>query len=556
MQPEQQRVMGYFIEEAKEHLNTIEQGLLNLQSIAEEPEMLNEVFRAAHSVKGGAAMLGLYSIQQTAHCLEDYFKVLKEHRVKVDQKLESLFFQGFDTLQELLEELQSPLGLTDDVAENVTEEFQLISAELNTHLAALVSHASEGATTGKLERSVEPKIETPSPKPEDDTTILVFQNDVPAKLREMLQLFKQADNLASRQKLQEICQSLAQVGKQFNLPNWSKLTEIAQLAITNRENSYAILAPILIKEIKAGRDLVLAGDPAKIIPSQQLTALVPQALTPDPEAEPEDQQVIPTGVEIQPDVHRLAEANVGHQALSQTADSRQAETWQSPGPDKTSAYSVAPDLSLSQASTPSTSTPATSLKGGMAGSQSSAELFEEVLPELEPDSAEIVDNSNAVTFTSNNDADVEISSQDLSELFGAAISLDDTSNAAQETDFASLFDGEPDNKTQETKETENFLPFSVSEVETESSQAFQLSRASQPPASSEAADSTRFEQTTPSTEVEGELVLDLEQNSSEPQGQEGGNQVEAAKALEFPVENLDVTSTEPAEPRPGEYPSS
>ena len=64
---QQQRIMGYFIEEAKDHLNTIEQGLLNLQSTVEDPEMVNEVFRAAHSVKGGAAMLGIDSMHKTAH---------------------------------------------------------------------------------------------------------------------------------------------------------------------------------------------------------------------------------------------------------------------------------------------------------------------------------------------------------------------------------------------------------------------------------------------------------------------------------------------------------
>jgi chemosensory pili system protein ChpA (sensor histidine kinase/response regulator) len=111
MQPEQQqRIMGYFIEEAKDHLNTIEQGLLNLQSTMEDTEMVNEVFRAAHSVKGGAAMLGFNSIQKTAHRLEDCFKVLKDSPVKVDHQLESLFLQVFDTLQALVEQLKDHLG--------------------------------------------------------------------------------------------------------------------------------------------------------------------------------------------------------------------------------------------------------------------------------------------------------------------------------------------------------------------------------------------------------------------------------------------------------------
>jgi chemotaxis protein histidine kinase CheA len=66
---QQQRILGYFIEEARDHLNTIEQGLLNLQATLDDSEMINEVFRAAHSIKGGSAMLGLSSIQRTAHRL-------------------------------------------------------------------------------------------------------------------------------------------------------------------------------------------------------------------------------------------------------------------------------------------------------------------------------------------------------------------------------------------------------------------------------------------------------------------------------------------------------
>ncbi|OZH55010.1 hypothetical protein AFK68_07230, partial [Hydrocoleum sp. CS-953] len=105
MQTEQtQKIMSYFIEEAKDHLNTIEQGLLNLQVTIEDPELLSELFRAAHSVKGGAAMLGINSIRYIAHRLEDSFKILQETVVvKVDDKLESLFLRVFDTLQDLLE---------------------------------------------------------------------------------------------------------------------------------------------------------------------------------------------------------------------------------------------------------------------------------------------------------------------------------------------------------------------------------------------------------------------------------------------------------------------
>ncbi|MFM7441070.1 MAG: Hpt domain-containing protein, partial [Snowella sp.] len=107
----QQRIFGYFVEEAKEHLETLERGILELPSLGKDTEKINEMFRAAHSLKGGSAMLGYSSIQKTAHRLEDAFKILKEQEVQADQKLVSLFLAGYDTLRELLERLQSPFGL-------------------------------------------------------------------------------------------------------------------------------------------------------------------------------------------------------------------------------------------------------------------------------------------------------------------------------------------------------------------------------------------------------------------------------------------------------------
>lgn len=139
MQPEQrQRIIGYFIEEGKEYLDTIEQGLLNLQSIVKDPQRLNQVFRAAHYIKGGAAMLGLGSIQQTAQRLQEAFKVLKEYPIQVDQKLESLLLRVFDTLEELLEQLRQAFDLSQEVTNQMMSPFEPVFEELNNHLKLLV----------------------------------------------------------------------------------------------------------------------------------------------------------------------------------------------------------------------------------------------------------------------------------------------------------------------------------------------------------------------------------------------------------------------------------
>ena len=280
---QQQRIMGYFIEEAKDHLNTIETGLLNLQTTIADSEMVNEVFRAAHSVKGGAAMLGLGSIQKTSHRLEDYFKVLRECPVQVDQKLESLFLRVFDNLQELIDQLQGPFGLTEDKSDEVMANVEPVFAALNEHLNNLVS-ASGGAPPEEVDLSIG-AIAAPAPAPqrsaapqEESALQLVFQSDIPVHLRSMLQLFKQPDQADSRQALQDMCRTLSQAGEQFDLNAWCQLLDHARRAIAHTDNAYRTLAPILIKELKQAQELVLTGQAEQITCSDALADLIPATL--------------------------------------------------------------------------------------------------------------------------------------------------------------------------------------------------------------------------------------------------------------------------------------
>jgi chemosensory pili system protein ChpA (sensor histidine kinase/response regulator) len=304
MLPEQQqRIMGYFIEEAKDHLNTIEQGLLNLQATIEDPELVNEVFRAAHSVKGGAAMLGLTSIQQTAHRLEDSFKILKECSVKVDQQLESLFLRIFDTLQALLEQLSGPFGLTEELAEQMLREAEPVFEELNGHLGGLVgqcsSDAEESSPLPVIQQvpTASPAAAFASPRSlaepapvyshaiEESALELVFNSDVPARMREMLQAFKQAEGPASRKQLKSVCRNLKMAGEEFDLPNWIELIEAVEAAIANPENTYRSLAPTVIKDIKQAQELVLCGQEAEIAVGAKLRAMLPPETAPETDFE-------------------------------------------------------------------------------------------------------------------------------------------------------------------------------------------------------------------------------------------------------------------------------
>ena len=277
MSDNQQRILGYFIEEAKEHLGTLEQGLLDLSQASTDSEKIDELFRAAHSIKGGGAMLGYNSIQKTAHRLEDSFKVFRDGQVTVDEKLESLFLTAFDTLKDLITRLENPEGLTEAQGKELVKSAEPQFRELQQHLDSRADIKAVIADLGEAEEA-QPEQETATASPLDQIRPL---------LREMLQLFQGDDTPQSRQNLREICDR-AQNAASDN-QNWQTLLSTAKSAIANPKHSYTTLAPIVIQEIKQGSDWLELGNPENIqatTPLQELAeSPTPQVLIPaDPQA--------------------------------------------------------------------------------------------------------------------------------------------------------------------------------------------------------------------------------------------------------------------------------
>ena len=244
----QQRILGYFIEEAKEHLQTLEQGILQLSTSVRDAETVNEMFRAAHSVKGGAAMLGYTSIQKTAHRLEDSFKILKDNQVDVDQKLETLFLNGYDYLQDLIERLESSAEFSDEDAVEILEQAESNFALLQDYLQKLLSGGGSAKDVSQ---------------------------QVTAVLKQMLQLFKQPDNPENRHKLQLTCQKLAEIAP--NEPNWQKLMSTTKLAVSNKKYPYGTIAQVVIKELKLAGDYLNANQTDKLVASKNLQQLAATA---------------------------------------------------------------------------------------------------------------------------------------------------------------------------------------------------------------------------------------------------------------------------------------
>src|ERR1700759_3555235 len=102
----QQQLMGTFFEEAAEALTQIESGLLSLEKCQDEPsvihELVNDVFRAAHSIKGGAATFGLTHIAELSHSAETLLDRLRSGSMKPTAQVTSMLLTSVDALRALV----------------------------------------------------------------------------------------------------------------------------------------------------------------------------------------------------------------------------------------------------------------------------------------------------------------------------------------------------------------------------------------------------------------------------------------------------------------------
>lgn len=96
-----------FIDETKEHLQSLNTQILNLEQDPENADTINEIFRAAHSLKGMAGTMGYKRMQLLTHDMENVFSEVRNGNVKVKANMIDILFQCLDALEEYLDNIQS-----------------------------------------------------------------------------------------------------------------------------------------------------------------------------------------------------------------------------------------------------------------------------------------------------------------------------------------------------------------------------------------------------------------------------------------------------------------
>lgn len=97
-------LINIFLTEARDNLQVVEEGLLALETCPTDKELINVVFRAMHSLKGGAGMVGLGQLNLLAHRLENVLDRIRQSDGGMPEEALNLLFSGTDLLKQVLEE--------------------------------------------------------------------------------------------------------------------------------------------------------------------------------------------------------------------------------------------------------------------------------------------------------------------------------------------------------------------------------------------------------------------------------------------------------------------
>ncbi len=113
-----------FIDETKEHLQTLNTQILELEQNSENMDTINEVFRAAHSLKGMAGTMGYKRMQNLTHDMENVFSEVRNGHIKVNASMIDCLFQCLDALDEYLSNIQ-------ESGDEGTNDNEVLIKELN-----------------------------------------------------------------------------------------------------------------------------------------------------------------------------------------------------------------------------------------------------------------------------------------------------------------------------------------------------------------------------------------------------------------------------------------
>jgi len=241
-QDKEQEVRLQFLEEAEEYLDIIESGLLGISTKKIDSNQIDGVLRAAHSIKGGAAMMGFSQLSNQAHHLEDFFKILKAGKAgEIDGKLEHLFLKSVDMLRKMVAVNRS--GAT------ISEEWE--KTNVNPIFEQL--HDRLGDYNPEMEASLL------SEEAGEDMTVLLFETEVEGCLQRLEAILENPEKPCLKEELEIVAQELGGLGEMLDLTAFSSLCKSILEQLELQPQEVEAIAKVGIGEWRRSQALVMIG---------------------------------------------------------------------------------------------------------------------------------------------------------------------------------------------------------------------------------------------------------------------------------------------------------
>ena len=229
-----------FIEEASELLHSIEFGLLTLRE-ERTTAKVHEIMRAAHSIKGGAATVGLEAIKTIAHKLEDIFKALYDEEVEIYNELESWLLEGYDCLRNPLME-------------------HLETCRYNPSAALAIAEPVLTKLEYRLEGSII-KTQGYIPNPGGvDIVYSLFEVDVEQQLEQLRSTVSSPEDQPLSGALRATLDVFGGFGEMFNLSGFAQIAAQGLAALEQNPERILEIIKVIIHDVETARELVLKGD--------------------------------------------------------------------------------------------------------------------------------------------------------------------------------------------------------------------------------------------------------------------------------------------------------
>ncbi len=231
----------YFLQEAAELLQTMDD---ELQDIREDfsVQKVHNLMRAAHTLKGASASVGLDNVKKTTHSLEDVFKALCHQDTVISVEMEGLIFQGYDCLKLLMSSQLA--GAKVDEAD-ILDRMASVVAQLQEILGDRFGQGGHLPTSSELGF---------------DMTQSIFEVGVTQRIESLEEALKDGDEEEIAEMLGTQVEVFIGLAESLDLPGFGEVAHMTSKALEANPDKVLEIAPVALANYKEAQAAVLGGD--------------------------------------------------------------------------------------------------------------------------------------------------------------------------------------------------------------------------------------------------------------------------------------------------------